>query len=128
MVHTISKYQCFGPPTYRGFLTGLHEDNIKMEGALKRGNYRALLTLIFNCFLAAAMKQRLRFVFLCCLFLTSITVLSAHAQVAECLERCDDGAESVRRLCRTLPDPVIRRSCFNAAERGRHFADETASA
>jgi hypothetical protein len=86
---------------------------------VKDYRYTTLLTLVINCFLVMATKQKLLFVFFCCLLLTSITIPPAEAQLMRCLRSCGVFAMVVRRFCRTIRrPPALRRRCFAAVNRG----------
>ena len=65
-----------------------------------------------------ATKQKILFVFFCCLLLTSITVPPAEAQLSRCRRACNGFAIIMRRFCRTIRLPRLRRRCLATVTRG----------
>jgi hypothetical protein len=64
------------------------------------------------CFLVMATKQKLLFLFLCCLLLTSLVIPPAEGQVRRCFRACNVFARIVRRFCRSIIRPGLRRRCL----------------
>ena len=75
--------------------------------------------IVLYCFVGMASKQKLLFVFLCCLILTSVIVPPAEGQVARCIRACNRSARTVIPFCRTLPRQFVRR-CLAVVRRGRN--------
>ena len=81
--------------------------------AKDRSNLASLMIVLY-CFVGMASKQKLLFVFLCCLILTSVIVPPAEGQTSECIRGCNIFAEIIRPFCRTLPSPVDAVRCLSA--------------